>query len=189
VWTHVRTVLLGFIPVALGLLAVVLYLRFAKILPTYTSTPGPLMVGAGTKKTEKVERVAVPGPPRIIYLEKASLSARLKLPELNLLPDNVLGVVSVSPHSGPTTAIATLTPEGEGRILLRQEPTPFFSLKRDFRLQGRYLFVGSTVAELDLVANPLRVGPVELVAGVGVGMDREDSTLQGRAFVGAEIRF
>lgn len=171
----------------------ILYLRYAKPVKPYTPEPGLLTAGeiprAVEKVIEKIRIVKVPGPERIVYLDKPGLAAALKMPELKSLTDNVLSVATVKPHTGPTTAIATLSPTGEGGILLRQEPQPFWDLKREFRMQGRYLLVGTNVAELDILANPLRIGPVEVVGGAGVELNRDTSALKGRAYVGFEYRF
>jgi len=178
---------------ALAVGLAVWWLRSAPSPPPFTSTPGPVTVApvptVVERIIEKIKVVKVPGPERIVFLEKAALATALKMPELNALSDNVLSVASVKPHTGPTTAIALLSPTGEGRIILRQEPTPFWDLKREIRLQGRYLFAGQNLTELDLLANPIRVGPVNLLAGVGVELDRDSSSLRGRAFVGFEYRF
>jgi hypothetical protein len=73
--------------------------------------------------------------------------------------------------------------------LYRQEPQKFFQVKKEFRMTARYLFVGRNLAEFDVVANPLRLGPVELQAGVGLEVRRDDSSMGARGWIGAEYRF
>ena len=171
----------------------ILYLRYAKPVKTYSPEVGPVTVAEVPRVVErvleKIRVVKVPGPERIVYLEKASLATALKMPELTTLTDNVLSVATAKPHTGPTTILATLSPSGEVKILLRQEPPKFWEIKREFRLSGRYLLVGTNVAELDILANPLRIGPVEVLAGGGVELNRDTSNLKGRAFLGFEYRF
>jgi hypothetical protein len=149
-------------------------------------------VAAAPKALERIVetiRVEVPGPERIVYLDRPALATKLKMPELRVVPDNVLAVATVSPHTGPTTAVAVLSPTGEGRILLRQEPTPFIAVKREFALRGAFLLSGTNLVEADLVARPLRIGPVELVAGAGMEVRREDNSIGARAYLGAELKF
>jgi hypothetical protein len=73
--------------------------------------------------------------------------------------------------------------------LTRKEPVPFFEIKKEFYVQGRYLFTGKNSLEADLVANPLRVGPVEIEAGAGLEVRRDDSTLGARGWIGASYHF
>jgi hypothetical protein len=120
---------------------------------------------------------------------KVKLSGKLEMPEIANLSEDVIAVASVEPHTGKTTAVTTMTKKGEARILLRKEPQKFFDLKREFRLTGRFLIAGRNVAELDLQAMPLRIGPVDIIAGVGVEVERENSDVRPRAFIGFEYRF
>ena len=174
-------------------LAVLLYLRLAPKSPgTYSSEPGPVTEAPEPTVVTKVvtKRVAVPGPTKIIYLDKEQTAAALKMPELKLSPDNVLAVATIPPSGdAPTTAIAKLTPEGEGKILYRVEPAPFFQLKKEFTGRARYLFAGTNKIEADLVIRPLRLGPVNLEAGAGLEIRRADDTVGARTWVGAEYRF
>ena len=158
--------------------------------PSYTSDPGPVSQGLVVPWVEaNVGKETIPPPEKIVRYNKIQLSGELKMPELKLEPGDPVAVVSIPSHTGPTTAIAILDNTGITRVVTRKEPKKFFELKREFRLQGRYLFAGRNLAEADLYANPVRVGPVNLLAGVGAELDREDSSLRGRAFVGFEYRF
>jgi hypothetical protein len=169
-----------------------LYLRFAPTVRlNYQPDRGPVTVAPEPKTvTKTVTRiVTVPGPERIVYLNRPEAALALKMPELNQGSDNVLAVATVAPHSGKTTVVSMLSPTGEGTILLRQEPTPFWQVRKDFRATVRYLFVGTNLIESELVASPLRTGPVEWEAGAGVEIRREDSTLGARGWIGASYRF
>ena len=191
--TRAWTAFLHYIPVALVILAVLLYLRFAKPTQPYTPTPQPVQVAQPVKVIEKwqIKTVEVPGPPRLVVLPKAELAVRLKMPELASLDNgtSVISAVNVPPWGGPTTAVTTLSQSGEAQTLLRREPMPFFSLKREFEARARYLFVGVNMVETDLVARPLRVGPVEVEGGVGVEIRRQDSALGARGWIGATYKF
>lgn len=174
-------------------IAFILWLKYAPTVSPVTSTPGQVTSAPLPKPVEKIiEKIKVVRQPveRVVYLEKAPLAASLKMPELKLEPGEPVAVASIPSHTGPTTAIAMMdNVTGETRMVTRQEPTPFFEIKKEFRLQGRYLFAGANVAELDLNVLPVRLGPVNILAGVGAEMDRDSSTLRGRAFVGFEYKF
>lgn len=179
-----------------GVILVVLFLGIAlyfilraQSLPTWISKPGPVTIGEQAGKTEKAPRIIVPAPKGITTIDKEIVAKYLKMPALTMTPGDVLATTTVKPSSGPTTAIAMISPVGVGSILLRQEPMPFFQLKREFRISGRYLFAGVNQIEVDLVTNPLRVGPVELEAGVGAEVRRYDSTLGARGFLGFTYKF
>lgn len=175
---------------ALGMLALIFWMRFVKMPAPEPKEPGPLVNTPEPKIVERVKRVYVPGPERIIYLEKEDLSAKLEMPELKKETGDPIAVARIPPHRGPTTAIAVLdNTTGETRILARQEPLPFLEWKKEFRLQGRYLFSGANMVEADFVVNPLRIGPVELEAGAGAEIRRGDDSIGARGWIGASYRF
>ena len=152
-------------PVVLAIFVGLLYLRYApQRPPAYQSVQGPLTVAQEPRiVTRTVTRtVKVPGPERIVYLNKPEAAEALKMPELATAPDNVLAIVTVAPHTGNTTAISMLSPTGEGTILLRQEPTPFWSVKKEFGARAGMGTGGLLLGEL--YARPLRVGPVDIEA-------------------------
>jgi hypothetical protein len=182
----------GYLIGALAVACAIAYLRYAKPTPpAYDPTPQPVVTAKEPKVvTQHVTKIiTVPGPERIVYLDRQEAAEAVKMPELAISPDNVLAITTIPPHTGPTTAISMLTPTGEGRILYRQEPQKFFQVKKEFRMTARYLFVGRNLAEFDVVANPLRLGPVELQAGVGLEVRRDDSSMGARGWIGAEYRF
>ncbi len=188
--TRVKNVPLRYIAVALALPAAWLLWKYAVDTPKPTGQQGPVVVAQVPEKVvEKVKTIVVPGPERIVFLEKASLSTTLKMPELNAVAGNPTAAVEIQPHAGKTTAVSVLDNAGRTTILTRQEPVPFFQVKRDIRASARYLFVGANIIESDLVAAPLRIGPVEVEAGVGVEVRRNDSALGARGYIGASYRF
>ena len=191
--TPVRGALSHFTVGVLVLLAAYLYWKYAVDTPKPTGQQGPVQVAQPVKVIEKwqIKTVEVPGPPRLVVLPKAELATRLKMPELVSLDNgtSVISAVSVPPWAGPTTAVTTLSQSGVAETLLRREPMPFFSLKKEFEARARYLFVGINMAEAEVVARPLRVGPVEVEGGVGVEIRRQDSALGARRWIGATYHF
>ena len=157
-----------------------------------TTAPPPKVV---ERIVEKIKVVVKPGPERIVFLQKEPLAAALKMPELTLTSDNVISVATAKPHTGPTTIVSTLSPEGEGKILLRQEPPPWFQLQKAWEFDGRYLFLGSHVAEIDLRINPIHINArdgrmtVEPHLFGGIAADRDDNGLEARAGVGITLKW
>ena len=167
---------------ALAVGLAVWWLRSAPSPPPFTSTPGPVTVApvptVVERIIEKIKVVKVPGPERIVFLEKAALATALKMPELNALSDNVLSVASVKPHTGPTTAIALLSPTGEGRIILRQEPPKFWDLKKEFGVRAG--FGSGNLILGEIYVRPLRIGPIDVeVRGYARRTDRDGSDFGG----------
>ena len=81
---------------------------------------------------EKIRVVTVPGPPRIVTIEKERVVEKLKLPDaIAKDPDRqVVATAEVAPYAGKTDAIALLdTRTGRAEIDLRQEPLPFFGFE------------------------------------------------------------
>jgi len=167
-WTKVKTLVqkvgAKYVLIALCVLLVLAYLRFAPQITPPLQEKGPVVVAPETKVVTKyvTRRVVVPGPERIVYLNRQEAAVALKMPELNTGSDNILAVVTVPPHSGPTTAIARLSPSGEGSILLRQEPTPFWKIKKEFGARAGMGTGGLIIGEI--YARPLRIGSIDLEA-------------------------
>lgn len=183
-----------FLPIALLAIVAMLFIRYApEGMKPWVQKPGPVTIAQPPKEVVKwrVKTVEVPGPARLVVLNKAELATALKMPELASLDNgtHVLSAVSVPRSAGSTTAVTTLSPDGHAQTILRQEPTPFFELKREFQLSGRWLLTGVNQIEAEVVARPLRIGPVELEAGAGVEVRRENSTMGFRSYVGAVYKF
>lgn len=165
--------------------------KYAPRHPNFTTVQGPVVTAQTPPKViERVKTVTLPGPERIVYLDKPSLSAILKMPEISFSDSaNPVAVTEVAPHTGKTTVVAMLDNTGKTSLLTRQEPTKFLEFRRQIEIRGRYLFTGTNLMEADLVAKPLRIGPVEVEGGAGLEVRREDSSLGFRTFVGATYRF
>jgi len=165
-WTKLsdraKHLLIDFLLIALVIACVIAYLRYAKSPPSSTSTPGPVATAPEAKKAKKVTRKEVkPGPSVLITLDREEAAAALKMPELAKGPDNVLAAVTIPPSGEcPVTAVSTLSPEGEGKIVYRTEPRKFLQLKKEFGVRAGAGSGGMISAEV--YARPLRVGSVDI---------------------------
>jgi len=96
------------------------------------------------KQTVKIKRVEVPGPERIITIEKEKVVEKLKLPdEIGKNPDKqIVATAVVEPYEGKTNAVAIVdTKTGEGSISVKQEPLPLFAFQNKKAIGGRYGYV------------------------------------------------
>ena len=166
-----------------GCIAFILWLRYAPpTSPSYTPDAGPVVTAPVPKVVEKIiERLKVvtkPGPERIVFIQKEPLAAKLEMPELLSTADNVLSVATVKPHTGSTTVVSTLSPTGEGRILLRQEPPKFWDLKKEFGVRAG--FGSGNLILGEIYVRPLRIGPIDLeIRAYARRTDRDGSDFGG----------
>ena len=180
------------IPYVLLAVAVMLFMKYAKHIPNlWQSQPGPVTVAQPAKEIVKwrVKEVLVPGPERIVTYPKAELATALKMPELASVSGNITAAVEIQPHAGKTTAVSVLDNAGKTTILTRQEPPPFFQVKREMSAEVRYLPLGFNVMEAEVKIRPLRLGPVEIVGGAGVEVRRHDQSFGPRAYAGFEYKW
>ncbi len=186
--TRAKTALWHYIPVVLVGLAALLYLRFARApIPTYQSAPQPVTTATEPKSVAKVERVIVPGPERIVYLDRARVEGQLKWSPS--IPDNVLAVAEIPEWRGKTTAIATARTVDNvlsATVIYRQEPPKFFDLKREISLYAGYGSWGGVEAGATL--RPLRIGPVDTF-GTGRVRTERDGAVKAEGMLGVEYRF
>ena len=149
--------------IALVIGCAIAYLHFVESPPGSSSEPRAVVEAKEAKVVTKyvTKRVMVPGPERIVYLDKQEAAEALKMPSLATSPDNVLAAVTI-PASGdrPVTAVATLTTQGEGKVEYRMEAQPFWKIKKEFGMRAGMGTGGLLTAEVYL--HPLRVGPVEV---------------------------
>lgn len=143
------------------------------------------------KYIKKIEKELVPlEGVRIEFFSKDQLADTLKMPELKNLSENVTAVGEVGPNEGKTTVISTLYGDNvlRGRMIYRKEPPPFFALKKDFRLEAMYLPIGDDIGEANIVAYPLRTGPIYWTAKAGFSIN-EDGGIKGHVGIGIQYRF
>ena len=86
------------------------------------------------KTVIKIKRVEVPGPERIVTLEKTVIVEKLGLPEWlrTNADEQAIATASIEPYRGKTNAVALLnTKTGVGQIIAKQEPLPLFGFLND----------------------------------------------------------
>ena len=171
---------------ALAIAAALLYLRYAPdSLKPWTNAPGPVTIAESAEEAKWVEPEFVPGPPRLKVYPKAKLSEKLDMPELKLLPGDVVATADIPPSSGTTTAVATLD-NGVGGIVYKQKPAPFFALQKEFGVRAGFGTGGLVLGEL--YARPARVGPVTVeIRGFAQRTDRSGADFGGAVL--ADYRF
>lgn len=178
--------------VALGSLAAGLYLYLAKPRVVYRDVPGPVKVVAVPKVVEKVTKELVPIKGQIEFFNKERVAEKLDMPELNQEGGGVIAVGEVGPHSGKTTVVSLLG-EGHdnvmrGKLIMRQEPSPFFAFQKSFRAEAWWNPVGHNVIEGAIVASPLRIGPIHVQGKVGLNVDG-DSHVDAVVGIGIQYQF
>jgi len=194
--TLVPGVLSRYIPVALVIVAALLYLRYA---PDSLRPWGnaPQVAVQPKDPAVKIERVEVPGPVRVRVIEKIKYVDRF--PEA-LTPatvqDNAAQVIASatippSVAGGTASAILRYGADGVGIGSIEYRPaTPrFLQVKRDFFGEAWYYVVGDRQAQAAVGVNPLRIGPVEVKGKAGIDLMRQDSSIRGFVAIGAEIHF
>lgn len=182
--------------IALLAVCALAYLRFApESLRPWGGTPQPAI--QPKDPAVKIERVEVPGPVRVKVIEKKVYVDRF--PEAltpSTVQDNAAHVIASStiPPSvagGTASAILRTGPDGVGTGSIEYKPaTPkFLQIKKSFGMEGWYYPVGDRQAEAAIVANPLRVGPIEIKARIGAAIMRENSQIRGFVAIGGEWQF
>jgi hypothetical protein len=184
--------IVGALVIAVGLI----YLRFAPdSLRPWTNSPQPAT--QPKDPAAKVERVEVPGPVRVKVIEKIKYVDRF--PDVltpSTVQDNSAQVIASatippSPAGGTASAILRTGPDGVGvgSIEYRAAKPRFLQVKKSFGAEGWYYPVGDRQAEASLVANPLRIGPIEVKVKVGAAVMRDNSQIRGFVAVGGEWQF
>lgn len=102
-------------------------------------TPAPEI-----KEVVKIKRVEVPGPEKIITIEKEKVVEQLHLgDEIGKNPDKqIVATAVIPPHEGDTNAVAVMdTRTGEGSISIKQEDPPLFAFQNKKEIGGRFGYV------------------------------------------------
>jgi len=141
------------------------------------------------KEVVKIKRVEVPGPERIVTIEKQTIVEKLGLPEWIRTNDNeqAIATATIEPYKGRTNAVALLnTKTGVGQIVAKQEPIPLlgFLNDREIGVRAGITIKGEPVTSLYGSWDFARIGNVK----VGIYADA-DSTGQAKAQVSIGYRF
>ena len=140
------------------------------------------------KETVRIKRVKVPGPERLVTIEKEVVVNKLNLPDWikNDKDIQVIATASIEPYEGTTDAVATMnTRTGEGMIVAKHRSLGLIAFENRKEIGVRY---GATIAgpEVDVYAEWqfLRVGSTHL--GLYVGANTHSDA---RAMVQVGYRF
>jgi hypothetical protein len=194
-WENLKTragaVLIPLVAVALGILAAILWLRFAdRPAPIYVPGPGSVNTVYETKWRDRIKPVPyiVPTGAVMEFFPKIELARVSKIPDA---PDNTIAFGQVPPHGGRTTVFATLKPGADnvlrGGLEYRQEAIPFWDLKREIHGGIYYGVAGQNSIEGQVRLNFLRTGPVNWNSQGRVGIERDGGRMNGALLVGAEF--
>lgn len=86
------------------------------------------------KEVIKIKKVEVPGPEKIVTIEKQVIVEKLHLPEWfkTNADEQAIATSAIEPYRGTTNAVAILnTKTGVGQIIAKQEPLPLFGFLND----------------------------------------------------------
>jgi hypothetical protein len=141
------------------------------------------------KEVIKIKRVEVPGPERIVTLEKEVIVTKLGLPEWlrTNADEQAIATAAIEPYKGKTNAVAILNVKtGVGQIIAKQEPIPLFGFvnDREIGIRAGVNTKGEPVTSIYGSWDFARIGAVH----VGVFADA-DSKGDARAQVKVGFRF
>ena len=159
------------VKVIIGALALLLILATASSLYQWYHKP----TGSTTtyvkvpeiKEVVKIKRVTVPGPERIVTIEKAVIIDKLSLPEWIKTDANEQAIATavIEPYKGKTNAVSLLnTKTGVGQIVAKQEPLSLFGFVNDKEIGVRGGYSVKQNQELDVYGrwDFVRVGNVAI---------------------------
>lgn len=92
------------------------------------------------KQVVKIKRVMVPGPEKIVTIEKEKIVEKLKLPNwvAQNADEQIIATGDVPPYEGCTDVVCTLNIKtGEGNIIAKQRPLSLFAFENKKELGGR----------------------------------------------------
>lgn len=141
------------------------------------------------KEVIKIKKVEVPGPEKIVTIEKQVIVDKLHLPEWirTNADEQAIATAAIPPYRGTTNAVALLnTKTGVGQIVAKQEPLPLFGFvnDREIGVRAGMDIKGQVVTSLYGSWDFARVGSIH----VGAYADA-DSTGEARAQVKVGFRF
>lgn len=141
----VLDILMALALVVMGASAIATWLRSGKS----TSAPQQQFAQAPQiKEVQSIKTVTVPGPTKIVTIDKPVLVRDLKLPD-EIAKDEakqITATAAVGPYAGKTDAISVIdTKTGASEIELKQEPLPFFAFENQKEVGAR---AGMTVKGL-----------------------------------------
>jgi hypothetical protein len=156
--------------------------------PANPVTPQIWVQPKEVKETVKIQRVAVPGPERIITIDKPVIIEKLKLPDTfkNASTVQAISSASLEPTKAGYNVIGTIdTKTGIGGMIAKEKERSFLGLPSNLSVGSRYGLItdGRQEAQVYTRYQPLRVGNVYL------GLYGEaNSRPEGKAMIDLEYR-
>jgi hypothetical protein len=134
------------------------------------------------KTVTKIKRVEVPGPTKIVTVEKEVVVEKLKLPDWVKTDENkqVVATAEIQPYEGKTDAVAILdTKTGESVIVAKQIPLPLFGFEnsKEIGLRAGVTIKGEAETGIYGRWSFLRVGNLH-VGAYGEANSRGDAKAQ-----------
>ena len=145
------------------------------------------------KEVVKIKKVEVPGPERIVTVEKIKIVEKLNLPEWfsKDQDEQAIATGEVQPYEGKTNVVATLnTKTGVGGIIVKQEPLSFVGFANDKELYAKAGY--STNAEVQVAIGAewkfVRIGKIKVgVFGEGRAYFKNTSDRQNVEAIGGVV--
>lgn len=146
------------------------------------------------KEVIKYKRVEVPGPEKIITIEKEKIVEKLKLPESFSQNSDLQAIATgvIAPYEGNTNVVATLdTKTGEGNLIAKQEPLPFFAFEKKtlFYVMPAISSRGDFPISAGIHRQLFRVKNVHTSGVVGVTTRYDDGRLNNNEFIAGVVLF
>ena len=121
------------------------------------------------KEVVKIRKVEVPGPERVVTVEKIKIVEKLNLPEwfAKDTDEQAIATGEVQPYEGKTNVVATLnTKTGVGGLIMKQEPLSFVGFVNEKEIYGKVGYTTSKKVETTLGGRWLfaRVGSIKIGA-------------------------
>jgi hypothetical protein len=145
------------VKVIIGILSVLLIIATASaVYHWYTKTTGSTTTYVKVpeiKEVIKIKRVTIPGPERIVTIEKATIVDKLKLPDWikTDADQQAIATAVIEPYKGNTNAIGLLnTKTGVGQIVAKQEPLSLFGFANDREIGVRAGYSSKNKQEADV---------------------------------------
>ena len=123
------------------------------------------------KIVEKIRTVTIPGPERIVTIEKQVIVDRLKLPQ-EIAKDDAQQIIAnadlAGTKSGYSVCAVMNTKTGVSRIIAKEKTQPFFALVNERELGGRFGYsTDGTVVDIYGRWTFARMGSVYLAGYAG----------------------
>ncbi|MFA5724472.1 MAG: hypothetical protein WC979_09530 [Candidatus Pacearchaeota archaeon] len=150
------------------------------------------------KEVVKIQRVEVPGPERVVTVEKLKVVEKLKLPEWFAKDKDEQAIATgvAQPYEGETNVVATLnTKTGVGGLIMKQEPLSLVGFINEKELYGKVGYTSNREIETVVGGRWLfaRVGKIKFGAyaesGIRFETDENENNFNGQAVAGLMITY